>query len=1228
MATGCKAGRNALPVTILTIVTALVLTVTADARTVPVYSYTGTYYDGTGSTAGPLGYAADADMNQAASTGVVTDPGALGGSVSQFDAEGGPLAFSALGGETSIPMNVEGAYRVAVDNSSSVSQGNFYVLTGGIIKGFRADGTELGDGFPLGGFQRICDIATDPQGDVWVVDYPRYKFVEFSTQGVLTGKTIPFKPFTTGLYNGACSLAIDSNDNFYFVSYGLVDPGIPVEYGKKYDPEGHELFDFAGTATSTQNITVDLSDDHVFTLESKPFEGGSSPMVIEYDENGEALTSFGFPDPVHSFAGLESPQAVAVAPSEDRVYVADSRDHSGTKHVEIFEKTGQAVVPTVKTEPPALAPTEATLTGTVDLDGAGDTTDCHFEWGSYGSYGEVAPCTPGGPITGSGVHQVTAQLTGLTHGALYHYRLVAESGNGIQAIGRDRPFRPQGPLTMSDTIVSGVNTDGALLSADINPNGGETDYFVEYGLEDCDLGSCTSAPLQAAELPNALGVQAASVRLSGLAPDTGYHYRLIARNDFGEVVGMEDVFRTYAADSTADSCPNALSRKETRTVLLPDCRAYELVSSGNTGGYDVRSDLVPGQSPLMAKPRATDRLLYSLDFGKIPGVGGEPTNFGTDPYVATRTATGWTTSYAGIAVGDPPYQDPFGSTPLEESEDLSAFIFGGPDICDPCFADGTTGIPVRRNGGPLTQGMAGDLDPGPAAEPDGFIGRPLSGDGTHLIFGSTSAFEQDAAGSDDVTIYDRNLVTGTTHVVSKTPAGANLTCLQGTGNCHAPGNPDGIGSLDVSHDGSRIVVAQLISIDSAGRRYWHPYMNVGDSSSTVDLAPGTTTGVLYAGMTSDGSSVLYTTKDNLTADDHDASADVYRADVDSEGDVVVTRVSTGSGAGDTDGCDPSPGGGGNNWNAPGASSPNGCGAVAFAGGNGVARGSGAIYFLSPEKLDASSGIQNEPNLYVSKKGSAPHYVATLEPSNPSIEQAVNDGDARGFEGIQVAASGDFAAFSSSRPLVDFPTFGHMAIYRYAAEEDSLSCASCPSTRASLTADTELSQHGLDLTDDGRVFFTSFEPLALRDTGSSADVYEWKDGRIYLISTGRSQTDTRLLSASADGQNAFFFTRETLVSDDHNGNAVKIYSAHEGGGFQTPAALQECQASDECHGPGSAAPPREVLPTSNPAGRRTAPATKRKRRKCRSRRDRGKRHCRHGRGRKRSGNSKRSRSRGY
>jgi hypothetical protein len=1216
-----KRFSQAFALVLVTTAAVLALAGPALARTIPLYTYTGKYYDGFGSSSGTLAFGSDVAVDQTTHYAYVTDPGR--NDVSKFDPDGKPAAFSALEGKTSLEdVGAESVQKLKVDNSPTASQGDILILDAqSVIHGYRPDGLPIGKSFPIGGFRHACSIAVDMEGDIWGVEPLRSKIVEYDSSGAPTGKEISFPPVVIGLQNSECDLAIDSNDNVYLSIYGYANPEAEAGYAKKYDSEGNYLEDFAGGYIRA--VSVDLSNNHLFTLEPSPFANGEyDSEVVEYDENGDRVTSFGAPDPAHSFLGLTSPQGVDVDQTTHRIYVNNPRDYEGRQHVEIFAPSGQALIPTVKTELPQLEPTEATLRGSIDLDGGGDVTSCYFEWGTNLLYGQTAPCEPAAPISGPGANQVTAQLTGLTQGTKYHFRVVAKNANGIPAIGRDRGFRPQGPASVADTKVSEVNTDGARITADVDPNGGDASYWVEYGTEECDLGGCASAPLPAPTLLHPLGVQPISIVLSGLGADSAYHYRVVVKNEYGKAFGDEGVLRTYAVDSTIDTCPNALIRKETGTVLLPDCRAYELVSAANAGGYDVTSDLVPGQVPLPVKPRAEDSVLYSLSYGKVPGVGGEPTNHGNDPYVASRGADGWSTTYAGIAVGGPPPQDPFGSVPLEESDDLSTLVFGGPEACSPCFGDGTTGLPFRRDGGPLTQGMAGHLDPGPTAEPDGYVGRRLSADGTHLIFASTSAFEEDASTSGDVSIYDRNLLTGVAHVVSKTPAGANLPCLQGAGNCHAPGDADGIGALDVSDDGSRVVVAQRVTTDAAGNRYWHPYMNIDDSTSSVDLAPGTTSGVLYDGMTADGSSVLYTTVDPLTADDHDSSADIYRADVSAGGEVTVTRVSTGSGSGDTDACDPVAAAGRNNWNAVGAASANRCGAVAFAGGAGVARGSGAIYFLSPEKLDGS-GTLNQPNLYAAAPGEAPKFVATLEASNAAITDAVEESDAHASGDFQVTPSGEFAVFSSGTPLTGFPTFGHTAIYRYDAGTDQLLCASCPTTGAALTADTRLSRFGLNLADDGRVFFTSVEPLALRDTGGSQDVYEWKNGRLFLISTGRSPTATGLLSASADGRNAFFYTRDKLVGDDHNGNTIKIYTARENGGFVLAAVPQPCQASDECHGPGSVAPPNVVLPTFQGTSGNAKPTAKKKPKRCR-RHGKKKRRCARAHRHRRTGKSRRNR----
>ena len=402
-------GSRIAVVAALAVVALLALAGSASARTVPLYTFTGDFYDGSGSTAGTVAQATDVDVNQSTGNGFITDTARLGGSFSQFDADGDPVAFSALEGATSISLKVDGAYRIAVDNSGTATQGNIYVLTEKIVKGYRPDGTELGGNFPIGGLRAPCSLAVDTQGEVWGVDYRRSLIVEYTANGDPTGAAVSFPPVIEGLQNGACDLAIDSQDNFYLAAAGFKEGG--TFYAKKFDSAGNYLYDFAGG--QTQSVAVDRETDHVFALQPSPFANGEYDMeVVEYDENGDRVTSFGAPDPAHSFGGLSAATGVAVNQQTHAIYVTNGRDYGGEQHVEIFSPGEQALVPTVRTIRPGLTPTSATLKGTVDLDGGGATTDCYFEWGTNYLYGNILPCTPASPITGPGPHEVTAEVAG------------------------------------------------------------------------------------------------------------------------------------------------------------------------------------------------------------------------------------------------------------------------------------------------------------------------------------------------------------------------------------------------------------------------------------------------------------------------------------------------------------------------------------------------------------------------------------------------------------------------------------------------------------------------------------------------------------------------------------------------------------------------------------------------------------------------------------------------
>ena len=130
----------------------------------------------------------------------------------------------------------------------------------------------------------------------------------------------------------------------------------------------------------------------------------------------------------------------------------------------------------------------------------------------------------------------------------------------------------------------------------------------------------------------------------------------------------------------------------------------------------------------------------------------------------------------------------------------------------------------------------------------------------------------------------------------------------------------------------------------------------------------------------------------------------------------------------------------------------------------------------------------------------------------------------------------------------------------------------------------LSSSGLNLTDDGRVFFTTLETFALRDTNAKLDVYQWTNGDTKLISSGLGRDDSALLSASADGKDAFFFTRDILSRLDGNGNAIKVYDARESGGFLVENTAT-CAAADECRGAGTQQPGPPLINTATGEGAR-------------------------------------------
>ena len=387
------------------------------------------------------------------------------------------------------------------------------------------------------------------------------------------------------------------------------------------------------------------------------------------------------------------------------------------------------------------------------------------------------------------------------------------------------------------------------------------------------------------------------------------------------------------------------------------------------------------------------------------------------------------------------------------------------------------------------------------------------------------------------------------------------------------------------------------------------YLRV-DGAHTYEIAPGKN--IRYKGSTADGETLYLTSPDQLTPDDHDTSVDLYAWH---ESDESFTRISVGNHgeAGNTDDCTPA-----NGWTEK-------CGIALpdmeqygfiFAngtGGNGltdspIAEKSGDIYFESPEALVGAKGDPGARNLYLYRDGTV-RFVAALEAKSLCTSDIEAGGCSSGpVARMQVTPDGDHMALITNTHITGYDSGERGEMYIFDPETGRFACASCRRDGKPPVGETLASQNGLFLTDDGRVFFVTDDPLVPKDTNQTDDVYEFTEGKAWLVSAGSGERSRRSAASSAARPNpawsASAATDRTstsppstrLVTQDHNGGAIKIYDARTGGGFPAEKVLAKCAAADECHGPSSERPALAPDRTSADLGEPKAKKTKHKKHK--------------------------------
>jgi sugar lactone lactonase YvrE len=930
---------------------------------------------------------------------------------------------------------------------------------------------------------------------------------------------------------GPTSIAVDSKGNLYVVAEIESTKPILRFEPSLYNPEAGEIA-YANPAVPIpmagvnelaifSGIAINSENDHLFAN----FGSGG---LVEYDsavnDNAELRTT---PLPTWPYG-----VGVAVDAARHLVYVSvlEKTETTNEKRIEIYDLN----------QLEGEAPGTYKKVGTIEASAVPEG-----KFGNYlsvavdeatgnifvldGDLGIVYQLAADGSYLGSIEHSLNEPFgaeIGVDNGPFSPHGALSDNGrylyvpSGKTGVGHSYAFEESSfnAPEVKSVSVTGISTDEAEILASVNSGNLVTSYSFEYVTEAQfeEEGFAGATAVGPDQLPAGNLDDEASGVATGLQPGTAYRFRIVAANakGSGEMVGGFSTYPSYSNDPAP--CANQLLRTGL-SALLPDCRAYELVTPADTNG---RAPLGIGREGGNFTTRqvspAGDKVPFRVEGGTLPGSGGTGSYLG-DPFLASRGATGWSTAYIGPTAAEavavtPGWTSPDQGYSFWTAESKGYALYEGVSTSYLRFPDGHSEI--------LGQGSIG-IDPEA-------VGALISEDGDHVIFAtgaldrvSTAVqIEPDAAPSGTAAIYDRT-ADGVVHVVSLKPGGARLVAdenvvLQGT-----------------SLDGKGVAF-------TVNKTLYLRYQN----EETFEIGEG----VEFAGLAEGGNLLFYVEGGQLWRFDATtgervafSSGVVTPVNVSADGSTAYF-VSTAKLTSELN--------------------PNGEAASADKQNLYVSK-EGALRFIATVTDRDVKGMSNGTSqvdglglwvLAVSRKETSPGRLS-IDPSRTSLD-------------------GSVLLFQSRAPLTGDDPGGYSQVYRYDSQGERLHCLSCNPTRTPATGDARLQSENREgfalffslatlenLRADGRrAIFESPEPLVPGDTDGLQDVYEWEDsgvgtcaspgGCVSLISSGHSERNDYLYAVSESGNDVFFLSSDLLLPGDQD-ETPSIYDARVGGGFPEP-----------------------------------------------------------------------------
>jgi DNA-binding beta-propeller fold protein YncE len=799
-------------------------------------------------------------------------------------------------------------------------------------------------------------------------------------------------------------------------------------------------------------------------------------------------------------------------------------------------------------------------------------------------------------------------------------------------------FSPQAPTAPSieDISATEIAISTAQLSASVNSSGASTTVSFRYGAAACAEGGCTEVPATPATLANGFEAQGVSVALSELAPGTTYHYQVIARG-LSTTTSPEATFTTRPVQLADDRSWEMVSPPRKNGVGIESLTQEGGVIQASALG-DKLTYVTTGPSEQSAEGNRSPA--FTQDYAeRVDNAQGLP------EWVSKEIAIPNPERAPGISPGQQQEYlffssdlslslvEPFGSYPLSEPK------------LSPEASEKT--IYVRHDEGCLSAPSSCSYTPLVTAANDtaevegaktrfgGIEGRPRTGvhfrgatsEMSHVVLSAEVPLTGEATSTLGEPLYEWtggeplklvNILPGN----STPPVEASL------------GQSDLLARDAISEDGSRIVWEGVPSGKAGGQKHLY----------TRDMLTGTTTQVdapeagavleasenpIFQAASADGTKIFFTDEQHLTTAATSAGLvpyvqrDLYELDV-LTGKLTDLTPLAGHEAAAVLGL------------LPGTSED---GTTVYFVANGVLtttpnqEGEAASpgHCAEEEKLPGASC-----NLYVEHFDSAtqtweaPTFIGRLSGADSPDWGEVSRLDL-GEVTDRVSPDGNYFAFMSQRPLTKYdnhdsnPESGGaraVEVYLFNRGSGALTCVSCEPTGAPPhgVLDTEESGEGLGLlvdrieawkghwlagsipgwtqssgqqafvqsrylSDTGRLFFDSPEPLVPAAENAKEDVYEYEqqgegtcasaNGCIALISSGTSSQESAFIEASKSGNDAFFVTASPLVAADTDTN-FDVYDARvcseSSPCVQSQASTRTpCEAEASCKAPSAGEP---------------------------------------------------------